>query len=95
MAEVSLDLFSFSLCLSLPLPHLGSALRPYPRVLRGVSELEHVNKHNLNHCIERHTRAPCTGINSLLWGGQLRAGNDLLYFRDKNLSVYAKVAFKT
>ena len=48
----------------------GSALRPYPpptspplRVLRGVSELKHVNKHSLDHCIERHTHARCTGGN--------------------------------
>lgn len=61
MAEVSPCLFfSFSLSSSSSSP--GSALRPFPRVLRGVSELEHVNKHSLNHCIERHTHAYCTGV---------------------------------
>lgn len=33
----------------------GLALHPYPGVLRGVSELEHVNKPSINHCIERYT----------------------------------------
>ena len=51
-------------------------------MLRGVSELEHVNKHSLDHCIERHTRARCTGGNSrggVGWG-ELRAGIDRMYF---------------
>lgn len=40
-----------------------------PALLRGVSELEHVNKHSLDHCIERHTHARCTGSNGVGCGG--------------------------
>lgn len=42
-------------------------------MLRGVSELEHVNKHSLNHCTERHMHAVLGGN----WVGWEKLGSGM------------------